>query len=91
MRILFRMIANGILNTKTSGNTCLDTGVHLSMDGAEGEDNVRATAKELFDLVDRHERRSQPNIGSPLEVYLGIESEPKVVFVNAKLERDLKN
>lgn len=46
---------------------------------------------QRVDLTDRHEKRSQPNIESRLEVNLGTMSEPKVVFVGAKLDRNLKN
>lgn len=38
-----------------------------------------------------HERKSQPNIDSPLEVNLGTESEPKIVSFGAQLNRDLNN
>lgn len=56
----------------------------------EEEQDVKAAPKELIDLIDRHERRFQPNIKSPLEVNLRTESEPKVVFVGTKLNHDLK-
>lgn len=86
MQIHFRMMANGILETKTDGNACLDIGAGLSTGCAEGED-VEATHKELLDLIDRHER----NIDSPLQVNLENGSEPKVVFIDVKLHRGLKN
>lgn len=36
-------------------------------------------------------RRSQPNIESPLEINLETKNEPKVVFVDSKLNQDLTN
>lgn len=56
----------------------------------EDEDDAEAP-KELLNLIDRHEMRSQPNIESPLEVSLETESEIEVVFIGAKLDRDLNN
>lgn len=69
---------------------CLNVGVDLKINHVEDEDDVKAAFTKLVDLIDRHKRRSQLNIVSPLEVNLGIEREPKVVFIGAKLNRDLK-
>lgn len=62
MRILFRMMASNIPEAKIGGNICLDIGVILNIELAEDEDDVEALPKELLDLIDRFERRSQPNI-----------------------------
>lgn len=70
---------------------CLDIGVDLKTDHIEDEEDAEAAPKELLDLLDRHERRSQLNIVSPLKVNLGTESEPKVVFIGIKLDKHLKN
>lgn len=72
-------------------NTSLDIRFGLDADCTEDGDDVGNLSKELLDLVERHEMRLYPNIDSPLEVNLETESEPKVVFVDAKLKRDLKN
>lgn len=77
--------------TEVAGNMCLDVGVDLNIEHVEDADDVEAAPKDLLDLIDRHKRRYQPNIESPLEVNLNAESEPKVVFVGVKVSRDLKN
>lgn len=77
--------------TEVGGNVWLDTGVHLDTVRMEEEDDIEATPKELFDLIDRHERRSQSNIKSSLEANRDIENEPKVMFVGTKLNQNLKN
>lgn len=87
----YRAMANRIPEVGTSENACFDVKVDLCADSVEDEDDVEGAPKEILDLVDRHERKSQPNIDSPLEVNLGTESEPKMVSVGAKLNRDLKN
>lgn len=91
VRILFRMMIDGAYDVETQRITCLDIEVDLSTDCAKDKDDVEVAPKELLDLIDRYERRSQPNIDLPLEVNLGTESEPRVVFVGTKLERELKN
>lgn len=68
-----------------------DIEVNLCTSSAEGEDDIKATPKEILNIVDRHERKSQPNVNSPLELNLGTGSDPKIVFVGPKLKRDLKN
>lgn len=75
------MMANSIPNAKIGGNACLDIKVDPNANSVEGEDDVEDTAKEILDPVDRHERKSQPNIDSPVEVNLGIETDPKVMFI----------
>lgn len=84
-------MADSIPKAKTEGNPFLDIEVDPSTNSGEGEDDVEDTPKEILDMVNRHERKSLPNIDSPLEVNLGTESKLKVVFVGAMLERDLKN
>lgn len=66
--------------TGPGGNVCLNIRVDLKIFHAEDEDDGEATPKELLDLLDRKERRSHPNIASPLEVSLETESERNVVF-----------
>lgn len=51
----------------------------------------RPTKKALLGFINRHERRSQLKIELPLKVNIETESELKVVFVGAKLNRNLKN
>lgn len=65
--------------------------VDLKRDHVEGEDDAEADFEKLLGVINRHERRSQPNIKSPLEMNLETEAEPKMVFVGAKLDRELKN
>lgn len=55
------------------------------------EDDVETPPEELLDLIDIHERRSKSKMDSSLEVNLKTESEPKIIFVDIKLNRDLKN
>lgn len=45
-------------------------------DHVEGEDDAEVAQKELLDLVDRYEKRSQPNI-APLESNLGKSLSPR--------------
>lgn len=70
---------------------CLDIEGALETNHDEEENDVETTSKELLNLIDRHEKRSQSNIESPSKVDFGTESEPKVVFIRVKLYRDLKN
>lgn len=87
---LFKMMTSNTSQTNLARNVCLDIRVNLKTDHIEGEDDAEVALKELLDIVDRHERRHQPNIDSPLKVNLGIEAKPKIVFVGAKLDRKLK-
>lgn len=80
-----RMMTDTILAIEIRRKACLDIEVELSTECAEDEDDVEVAPKELLDLIDRHERRSQQNIDSPLEVNLGTKSEPRVEFIGAKL------
>lgn len=88
---IFRMTANNSLITELGGNACLDIGFDLKTDHVQDEDNVEAAPKELIDLIDRHEKRFQSNIESPLEVNLWTVSKKNVVLVSSKLDRDLRN
>lgn len=81
-------MSSSINQTNLRGrNVCLDTRVNLQTDQIEDKDDAEATPKELHKLVDRHERRSQPNVGSPLEVNLMMDMEPRILMVILKLER----
>lgn len=84
-------MASSVPKTETGRNMCLDIRVDLNIYCSKDEVDVEASPEGLLDLVDRYKRRSQPNIKLPLEVNLGINGEPKVVFVGAKLIQDLKN
>lgn len=75
--------ADSTSTIEAGGNVCIDSGVNLKTDYEEDKNNVETAPKELLDLIDIHGRRSQPNTKSLLEIILGIESEPKVVFVGA--------
>lgn len=79
-RISFQNDGQQYFQTESCGIACLDFEVNLKIDHIKDEDNVEATLK-LFNLIDRHERSSQHNIKSPLEVNLMIESEPTTIFV----------
>lgn len=83
-----RIIINNTNQASLNGrNACLDIQVDLKTDQVEEEDDAEATPNELLNLIDRHERRSQPNIESLLEVNLGTNAEPKIVMVGSKLGR----
>lgn len=82
------MLSNSTLEAETGRNTCLDIRVTLNTD-CDGDVSTLYPKNSLI-KIDRHKRISQLNIDSPLEVNLEIESEPKVMFVVAKLKRDLK-
>lgn len=56
----------------------LDIRVDLSIDYAEGEHDVEIVPKELLDLNNRYERRSQSSIDSPLEVISGSRVSPEL-------------
>lgn len=62
-------------------NVCLDNVVDLRMNQVEDEDDAKATPKDLLHLLDRHERKFQPNIKLPPEVNLGTAFKPNVVMV----------
>lgn len=51
-------------------------GSTLESTSKQDEDDVEVAHKELIDLMDRHGRRSQPNIELPLKVNFVTESEP---------------
>lgn len=51
----------------------------------------RPLPRNFLDLVNRHGKRSQPNIDLPLEVNLGTDAVLKVIKVGAKLDRELKD
>lgn len=70
IEFLFRMTSNIKAVTELGGSACLDIAVNLKTYHIDAEDNAEAAPKELFDLIDRHERRSQLNIKSPLEINL---------------------
>lgn len=74
MRILVRMMENGILEIKTCGTHALSRS-RPQPGWCRDEDDVEAATKELLDLITRHKRRSQLNIDLPLKVNLGTESE----------------
>lgn len=81
------MTASNTSITGSGGNTCLDIGVNLKTDHVKDEGDAKAASVELLDLVDRHEKRSSPNIESPIKVNLRTKIEPRIVFVGVKLER----
>lgn len=58
-------MTNNTSQTNSSGNVYLEV-VDLRIDHVEDKDDADATRKEFLNLGDRHERGSQPNIGSPL-------------------------
>lgn len=67
------MMADSISTTEECGGVGLDIGVDLETDSKEDGNDAETTLKELLDLIDWHEKRSQSNIESPLEINLGIE------------------
>lgn len=85
------MMTDSTSTTEAGGNVCLNIVVDLETKHEEDEINAKTALKELIDLIDRHKRRSQPNSELPLEINLGSKSEPKVVFVGFKFDRNLKN
>lgn len=52
------MMASSTSMNEPSGNACLKIGLNLKIDLVEDEDDAEAAPKELFDLIDRNERRS---------------------------------
>lgn len=56
---------------KPGGNSCLDIEIDLKTDHVEDQEDVEAALEVLLELIDRHVKRSQPNIKSPLEVNIG--------------------
>lgn len=72
------------------GNACLHIEVHLKTDYVEDKDDAKTAPKDLLDLIDKYERRSQLNIKLPLEVNLGSKSEPKIILFELNWIKDLK-
>lgn len=62
IKVVYIMMANSTSTTEAGGSLCLDIRVDLKTDREEDENDAETMPEELLDLINKHERRSQPTL-----------------------------